>query len=126
MFKSVLGGIGYNSNKSAQKKAINQIFHSLKKGGEFWFAENLVASPLHQFLRKNYVNWGNAWGYVTVNEMVEYLSAFSNVNYTTLGFLATFGRNESQRKFLGMLDNKVLNKVVPKHWHYIIIGVAKK
>ncbi len=126
MFKSVLGGIGYNSNKSAQKKAINQIFHSLKEGGEFWFAENLIASPLHKFLRKNYVNWGNAWGYVTVNEMTEYLSAFSNVNYTTLGFLATFGRNESQRKFLGILDNKVLNKVVPKHWHYIIIGVAKK
>ncbi|WP_118986060.1 class I SAM-dependent methyltransferase [Photorhabdus sp. CRCIA-P01] len=126
MFKSVLGGIGYNSNKTAQKEAINQIFHSLKKDGEFWFAENLVASPLHKFLRKNYIKWGNAWGYVTVNEMTDYLSAFSNVNYTTLGFLATLGRNEFQRKFLGVLDNKILNKVVPKHWHYIIIGVAKK
>ncbi|MCT8342242.1 MULTISPECIES: class I SAM-dependent methyltransferase [Photorhabdus] len=126
MFKSVLGSIGYNSNKTAQKEAINQIFHSLKEGGEFWFAENLVASPLHKFFRRNYIKWGNAWGYVTVNEMTDYLSAFSNVNYTTLGFLATFGRSESQRRFLGVLDNKVLNKIVPKHWHYIIIGVAKK
>ncbi|MEQ2016314.1 class I SAM-dependent methyltransferase [Photorhabdus bodei] len=126
MFKSVLGAVGYNFNKIAQKEAINQIFHSLKEGGELWFAENLVASPLHKFLRKNYVNWGNTWGYVTAKEMTEYLSVFSNVNYTTLGFLATLGRNEFQRKFLGVLDNKVLNKVIPKHWHYIIIGVAKK
>jgi SAM-dependent methyltransferase len=125
LFKSVLGAVGALDNKENQGKAIREIYKSLKKGGELWFAENLMASPMHRFLRRKYVQWGKAWRYVTVQEMSEFLSPFSAVECTTLGFLGVLGRTSLQKSFLGRID-RVVDRLVPAAWHYIMIGVAAK
>jgi len=126
LFKSVLGDIGRLNNRDNQVKAINEIHKSLKKGGELWFAENLVASPFHWLFRSRCVEWGNTWRYVTIQEMNEYLSIFSEVKYTTVGFLGCFGRTSFQRLLLGKMDRIIADKLVPEIWRYIIIGIARK
>lgn len=129
LFKSVLGGIGGingRDNPDYQKKVFAEIHKSLKQGGEVWFAENLMASPLHQFCRRNYIRWAKEWRYLTIEEMHNYLSIFSEVHYMTLGFLATFGRTPWQRTLLGKLDRLIVDQLVPQSWHYIMIGVARK
>lgn len=126
LFKSVLGGVGRLNHRDSQAKAIGEIHKSLRNGGELWFAENLMASPLHRFARKRYVKWGSTWRYVTIGEMKEYLSAFSHFEYTTVGFLGAFGRTPLQRRVLGRIDRVIADRLVPESWRYIIIGVASK
>ena len=122
-FKSVLGNIGRLDD---QEKAINELHKSLKNGGEMWFAENLVASPLHAMLRRKYVTWGKIWRYVTIEEMEKFLSVFSSFHYITVGFLGALGRNPLQRTILGKIDRAIADKLVPESWRYIIIGIARK
>lgn len=126
IFKSVLGGIGRNNQIGKQEKAINEIYRSLKPRGEVWFAENLTASPLHRFFRKKYVNWGEEWRYITPNEMVNFFSDFSSLEFLTIGFLGNFGRTSSQRAFLGKLDHLFFDKMIPTKYRYIMVGVAQK
>jgi SAM-dependent methyltransferase len=126
VFKSIIGGIGRNDNFEIQKKVFQQIYKALKPGGKLLFAENLVGSPIHQKLRKRYVNWGSTWRYVSINELKECLSHFSSYELKTTGFLATLGRSEGQRKFLATADNLFWNHVSPAHWKYIAYGVAQK
>lgn len=126
LLKSVLGAVGRADCRDKQVCAVNQIHKSLKKGGEFWFAENLTASPLHQYARRRFVEWGDTWRYVTTQEMKENLSVFSDVKYTAVGFLGAFGRTPMQRSLLGRLDRMIADKVVPEAWRYIIIGIATK
>lgn len=126
VFKSVLGGIGYNNNKAAQAKAINEIYRILKPGGELFFAENLIASPIHKILRKRFVNWGDSWRYPSITEIKDFLAEFSCVNYLTTGFLGNLGRNETQRTLLGSLDSIFSNRIIPERWRYIVVGVARK
>jgi SAM-dependent methyltransferase len=123
VFKSMLGGI---AAKESQAKAIREMHRALKKGGELFFAENLTASPAHQFLRRRFVKWGRVWRYVSIAEMQEFLSPFSSVSTRTLGFAGTFGRSEKQRNALGIFDRLVLNRLTPSRWRYILLGVAKK
>ncbi|NOY36867.1 MAG: class I SAM-dependent methyltransferase [Chlorobi bacterium] len=125
LFKSVLGGIGRNNQPGKQRKAIGEMYKALKPGGELFFAENLTASPLHRFFRKKFVRWGSEWRYVTIQEMLDDLRLFSEIKYTTAGFLGAFGRTEGMRKFLGYFD-RAGDRIVPSAWRYIIIGVAKK
>ncbi|NHB93612.1 class I SAM-dependent methyltransferase [Photorhabdus cinerea] len=124
--KSVIGGIGRNNNAGNQKIAISEIYKSLKKGGEYWFAENLSASPAHKILRSKFIQWGDEWRYITIDDMNEFLHQFSSVEYITTGFISCFGRTEKQRKILNFFDRFIFSKIVPKKWNYIIIGVAKK
>jgi SAM-dependent methyltransferase len=126
VFKSIIGGVGSNDNLEAQKAAFQQIYKALKPGGKLLFAENMVASPLHLFFRKRFVNWGARWRYVTLQEMRDFLQDFSNVELKTTGFFATFGRSESQRKFLSFFDRIIFNHITPKSWRYIGYGVAEK
>ena len=86
LFKSVLGGIGRDGDKRRQEKAIREIHKALKSGGELFFAENLVASPLHRFLRHRFVQWGPKWRYVSMAELIEFLSPFPEAHYRTVGF----------------------------------------
>ena len=123
-FKSVLGEIGHNS-KESQMNAVRQIHACLRDTGELLFAENLVASPVHRYLRNRYVEWAKIWRWVTIPEMLEFLSIFSQVRYMTLGFLGALGRNEWQRNVLGAIDRK-LDPVVPERWRYLMIGIARK
>jgi SAM-dependent methyltransferase len=126
VFKSILGGIGRNNNIDKQINTINQIYKALKTGGKLFFAENILSSPIHQYLRKKYVNWGENWRYISVEEMKEFLKPFSGFDYITNGFLGAMGRNEFQRKFLGQIDKMIFNLIIPESWKYIMIGIAKK
>ncbi|MEW6774416.1 MAG: class I SAM-dependent methyltransferase [Bacteroidota bacterium] len=126
VFKSVLGGIGRNNNFQLQQKAIQEMHKALKKDGVLLFAENLVASPFHQKLRKKFVKWGNEWRYLNLNELKILLNIFSSYQIKTTGFLAAFGPKESQRKFLSYLDKLIFNHIVPDNYKYIAYGFAIK
>jgi SAM-dependent methyltransferase len=126
LFKSLVGAIGARNGKESQATALMEMHKALKKGGELFFAENLVGSPLHQSLRKHFIPWGNSWRYVSIKEMLKLMSPFSNVQYCTLGFSGAFGRSEWQRNLLGILDKTILDYIVPSTWRYIIVGVARK
>jgi SAM-dependent methyltransferase len=125
VFKSVLGAIG-DGAKEPQTKAVSQMHKALKKGGELFFAENLVASPMHMFLRRKMISWGETWRYVTIEEMNEFLAPFSEKRLRTIGFAGTFGRNEAQRNLLALGDKHIFERIVPERWKYIIAGVATK
>lgn len=126
IFKSIIGGIGRDGNYKIQKKVFEEIHKALKPGGRLLFAENLIASPLHQWLRKKYTNWGSSWRYVSIEEMKDFMKEFSTYNMETTGFLGTFGRNERQRNALSTLDRLIFNRICPDNWNYICYGIAQK
>lgn len=123
-FKSVLGGIGYGDNKTAQETAIQNMYRALKPGGYLIFAENLTATSFHQFLRKKFNRW-NTWRYVTPEETLAFCSDFSEVCWRCFGFLGALGRNETQRRFLGYID-WLLDRFLPASAKYCISVVARK
>lgn len=126
MFKSIIGGIGRNNDKEKQKTVFNQIYKALKPKGKLIFAENLIASPMHQLLRKAN-DWSKYWGYVSLTDLKNsYLSDFSSFEVKSGGFLGVLGRNESQRDFLASIDIGLLNKIFPDNWKYISYGIAEK
>lgn len=125
-FKSVLGAIGSRGRVDRQVAALGQMHHALRQNGELFFAENLAASPVHSYFRRRKRKWGHTWRYVTVSEMLRFLSPFTHVAYHTLGFAGAFGRTESQRRLLGSLDRAFMDALVPPTWRYIIVGVARK
>lgn len=126
VFKSIIGGIGRNNNIQIQQKVFQQIHRALKPGGKLLFAENLIASPIHQTFRKRFVHWGDSWRYISIDELKSFLQEFSSVQIKTNGVLATFGRNENQRNFLSYFDNLIFNHIFPSSWKYIGYGVAVK
>lgn len=124
-FKSVLGGVGYNDDFESQRKAINEIYKSLKPSGVLLFAENLVGSSMHKYLRRKFVKWGKSWRYLTLDELLLLTKDFSSVQYKTFGFLGAFGRSETQRTILGLIDY-VLCIFIPKNKKYIASFVCTK
>lgn len=126
LFKSVLGGIGGACGRESQARAVMQMHRALKKGGELFLAENLVASPVHRYFRRKYISSGTRWRYVSVAEMEEFLTPFSQVRLATTGFTGAFGRSETQRDWLGRIDKVLFEHLVPSSWKYIIMGVARK
>lgn len=126
VFKSIIGGIGRNDNIELQQMVFQEIRKALKPGGKLLFAENLIASSIHQKLRKKFVKWGSSWRYISIEEMKIFLSDFSSYDIRSTGVLATFGRNERQRYLLSKIDEWVLNKVCPATWRYISYGIAEK
>jgi SAM-dependent methyltransferase len=126
LFKSVLGAPEIGGNRETQSKALREIHRALKKGGELFFAENLVGSPAHMFFRRKMIKWGADWRYVTIEEMKEFLAPFSEVKLQMNGFAGTFGRTEPQRNLLGRFDKFLFDRIVPDSWKYIISGVARK
>jgi SAM-dependent methyltransferase len=124
-FKSVLGGIG-RGGKQLQQRVLDEIHKALKPGGKLLFAENLAASRLHRYVRERFVDWGRAWRYVTLDEMREFLRDYARREMHATGVLATFGRNERQRRLLAAIDQGLLNYVTPSGWKYIVYGIAEK
>lgn len=125
-FKSVLGGVGAGDRRDLQEAAIASMYRALKTGGRLLFAENLAGSPMHRALRSRFVRWGGSWRYVTIDEMRAFLRDFREVRFATTGFLAAFGRTETQRQMLAGIDRLALNDIVPPSWRYVIYGVATK
>lgn len=124
IFKSVLGGIGRNNNIENQRLCIDNLHRCLKKGGIIVFAENMKSTVLHMFLRKKIKKM--TWHYATENEILTLFSNFHLINKQYVGFLGCFGRNESQREFLGKLDNLVFENIVPERHRYIGMYLFKK
>ncbi len=123
--KSVLGGVGYHGRSDRMEDAIQRIHRSLKPGGMFLFAENMVSSPIHILLRKKMTKWGNAWNYLTEEQIHQMTSQFEFTEIHTTGFLATFGRTEIQRNILAFID-LILLPFIPRKWNYLGYGVAVK
>lgn len=126
VFKSILGGIGRHGGAAAQRRAIAEMYKALRPGGVLLFAENLVGSPIHTFLRRRFVRWGATWRYVTTTELAQFLQSFSGVELLTTGVMAALGRSERQRELLARIDRAGLNTVVPARWRYIAYGIARK
>lgn len=122
VFKSVLGSVG---NKDDQDKAMKEIYRVLKPGGAFLFAENAVASRVHRYMRKRFVNWGDRWRYISRKEIKEWVAPYKEQHLKSYGTSAVFGRNESQRAFLAGLD-VVMSPITPSAWRYIFFGVMIK
>jgi 2-polyprenyl-3-methyl-5-hydroxy-6-metoxy-1,4-benzoquinol methylase len=126
VFKSIIGGIGRNDNLELQLQVFNQVHKALKPGGKLLFAENLKGSLLHQFMRKNFVRWGNSWRYPTPDEIRLMLKPFKNYNCKISGVTAAFGRSETQRRILAVADDFLFNPLFPDKYKYIVFGVAEK
>jgi SAM-dependent methyltransferase len=126
VFKSMLGGIGIHDNKALQQTVCDQIHKALKPGGKLLFAENLVASGLHRFVRRKFIPWGTSWRYISIEETREFLRKFSRVDFRVSGVLGTFGRTERQRNLLSALDQMCVNHLTPARWKYLVYGTAEK
>jgi len=124
-FKSVLGGIGGAGGYTAQEKAVREMHRVLRPGGKLLFAENLVGTRLHAFLRKRFVAWGERWRYLSLGEVHDLLRPFSEVTRVCTGLLATFGRREWQRSLLHFVD-VLVDPITPDAWKYIVAGCAVK
>ena len=124
VFKSVLGAIGGRGGLVSQKQAIRIMHEHLRPGGELWFAENLTGSPMHRLARRLFIPWETAWRYGTMTEFSGFLSPFLTYHLSPYGFAGAFGRTERQRRMLGRLDEAGLERLVPRHWRYILGGVA--
>ena len=122
VFKSILGGISGDRNEY-KNLTVKEMYEALKPGGMLLFAENLEATSLHKVLRKKYGT--KNWNYLKMTEISDVFRPFSKIKYTTVGFLGCMGRTASQRNLLGKVDT-VLEKIIPKKYRYILIGVAIK
>lgn len=122
LFKSVIGTL---ATKERQQKALDELHRILKPGGHLLFAENIEATSMHRFARKKFTNWGERWRYLKWKEMDQMLSQYSKIEKKSVGFFATFGRSEGQRKFLSKVD-RVFSPLVPKSWRYIMIAACQK
>lgn len=124
-FKSVLGGVGSNGHYERQELMMERIYHALKPGGMLYFAENLSASPFHQWARQKFVGWGNSWRYLTIEEAVQLTGRFDSFEYWCGGILGCFGRNKVLSSLLGNIDG-VFDRFFKSEIKYIISGVCKK
>jgi SAM-dependent methyltransferase len=124
-FKSVLGGIGRDNHPEKQFTAVREMHRVLKPGGKLLFAENLIGSPLHRFLRSRFVRWGESWQYLSLEEVPELFAPFSSLTLQCYGFFGAFGRTKFQRRLLHIPD-ALLNPVLPDRWKYILFGCAVK
>lgn len=103
-FKSVLGGVGYNDNYDNQKQMMKSIYTALTDSGKLYFCENLYASPLHHYLRKRYMKWGDQWRYIHLKEIPDLTEEFRKVESSTFGFCGVFGRRPFLADLMGTVD----------------------
>ena len=122
VFKSVIGVL---SKKERQKIALNEMHRVLKPGGTLIFAENLIGTKLHVWLRKKFIRWNTYWRYLHLKDDMDLFADFSQKTFKTAGFLANFGRSEGQRSFLAFWDRLNL-WWIPKKWRYVLFGVLVK
>ncbi len=126
VFKSVLGGVGGALGSEGQRAALVSMHQALKPGGQLLFAENLTASGVHQYMRRRFVAWGDRWMYVSADDLYGLLADFTDVQLESFGLVGAFGRSERQRDLLARIDSRLMDRVAPADWHYIMAGVATR
>lgn len=124
MAKSVLGGIGSHGRREQQVAALAEIHRVLRPGGSFYLAENLLATPVHQYLRRRFVSWGRRWRYLEFSELMSLLATFTEVDLRSCGFFGALGRTEVQRRALGHVDDILVG--LPSSCHYLGYGRCTK
>lgn len=107
-------------------KVIDNIYESLNEGGEYWFVENLAASPVHSFFRKKFTPWASRWNYLRTQDLPIKFKKFSNLQFKTFGVAGLFGRNNLQRNILGRVDKHLLEHILPENCRYVVVAVARK
>jgi len=125
VFKSVLGGIRKGAANDPKPQVMTEILRVLRPGGWLLCAENLKGSPLHMFLRKQFVSWAAQWDYPSLSDVLALMQPFSECHYQTAGILALCGRNEFQRQQLSRLD-LLLQKKWPENQRYCVFVAARK
>ena len=125
-FKSLLGGISQDLPGAEAGQIVSKVYEALRPGGVLLFAENLESTPLHAFLRKRFAAGAKGWRYFTRAELESTLTQFRSFESTTFGCLGCFGRTETQRGILARFDERVVDRLVPSTWHYIVAAVARK
>lgn len=122
VFKSVIGALG---DKEHQINAFNEMYRVLKTDGALLFAENLKGTKLHAFLRNKFINWSANWRYIDLAGDALLYEKFRKNYFKTAGFIATFGRTETQRRALATIDSALI-WAIPKKWRYVLFGVLVK
>ncbi|HMF29723.1 MAG TPA: class I SAM-dependent methyltransferase [Candidatus Cybelea sp.] len=123
-FKSMLGGIC--PDVPSAERIVRSAYEALRPGGVLLLAENLESTALHAYLRKRFAAGAKGWRYFTRRELESTLAQFGSFESKTFGCLGCFGRTETQRRMLGRLDERVVDRIVPSTWHYIAAIVARK
>lgn len=126
VFKSVLGGVGYDGNTENQVRCLHSINKSLKENGLLLFCENSKASPIHRLARKLKVKWANRWGYTSTTELNKLITKSGmHPKINSFGFFSLFTRNNKIKLILYKLD-KCINRLIPNSFKYINYGHARK
>ena len=125
LFKSVLGGIGRKGNREKHYRVINEIYKSLKKGGELLFIENMQGSFIHEIIRNKYGAGRNDWLYPSYENFISYSKRFHKIKYKTFGIFSVDCKNNKQQ-LLRLFVNAKLEKILSKKSRYIFAGVFKK
>jgi SAM-dependent methyltransferase len=107
VFKSVLGGIGHNGERERQRQAVQEMYKALKPGGELWFAENLVGSPVHSVLRDLFIDWAPRWRYISMGELADFLDPFGRLAIYRRRCRAEIGRSHHVRDLRHRLHGSV-------------------
>ena len=133
-FKSIMGIVGYKNkdrlaNLDIQKRVIREISKALKIGGYLIFADNLKGSKFHQFINNKF-GWGKnsqGWRYFSTKEYFEIIGDdFEIINYQTVGVFGFLGKFEIIKKFLGIFDSILFNKLLNENSRYILLCICKK
>ncbi len=122
VFKSVLGAL---ATKERQIQAIAEIHRVLRPGGTLLFAENLVGSRVHRWLRSRFIPWDAGWRYLALRLDRDLFDDFEAIEFQTWGVLGLFGRNEVQRDLLARVDERLTQRV-PNDWRYILFGACTR
>lgn len=104
---------------------MKSIYNALRSNGKLVFCENLVGSSLHSVLRKNFSPSYGTWRYISISELHELTRMFSELKYSTYGYLGVLGRQKIPNQILGFVDKKIDHFIKDEN-KYIVSCICEK